>query len=71
MTYIKIDEGTVTPGDDHPCKVAGIESIRAMMFDGMVQTLTNMMHVPELKKNLVSLGYLEQSGFSFSSHARS
>ena len=30
-----------------------------------------MKHVPELKKDLVSLGYLERSGFSFSSRARS
>ena len=71
MTYIKIDEGTVTLRDDHPCKVAGIESIRMRMFDGMVQTLTNMKHVLELKKNLMSLGYLEQSSFSFSSRVRS
>ena len=30
-----------------------------------------MKHVPDLKKNLVSLGYLERNGYSFSSHARS
>ena len=41
------------------------------MFDGMLWTLTNVKHIPNLKKNLVSLGYLERSGYSFSSHARS
>ena len=54
VTYTKIDEETVTLRDDHPCKVAGIRSIRMRMFDGMVQTLTNVKHIPELKKNLVS-----------------
>ena len=70
-TYTKMDEGSVTLEDDHPCRVASIGSIRMRMFDGMVQTLTNMKHVPDLKKNLVSLGYLEWSGYSFSSHTRS
>nr|XP_029117788.1 uncharacterized protein LOC114913309 [Elaeis guineensis] len=41
------------------------------MFDGIVRTLTNIKHVPKLEKNLVSLSYLERSGYSFSSRARS
>ena len=41
------------------------------MFDGIVWMLTNVKHVPDLKKNIVSLGYLEWSGYSFSSHVRS
>ena len=49
----------MTLGDDHPCRVAGIESIWVRIFDGMVWTLTNVKHVPDLKKNLVSLGYLK------------
>ncbi|KAG1368365.1 hypothetical protein COCNU_14G008330 [Cocos nucifera] len=56
--YAKI-EGSVILGDDHSCKVAGIGTIRVGMFDGMVRTLTNVKHISELKKNLVSLGYLE------------
>lgn len=72
-TYTKVDEGSVTLGDDRPCKVADIGTVRVRvrMFDGIMQTLTSMKHVPELKKNLVSLGYLERSGYSFSSHAMS
>ena len=41
------------------------------MFDGMVQTLTNVKHIPDLKKNLVSLDYLERSSYSFSSRVKS
>ena len=41
------------------------------MFDRMVWTLTNVKHVPDLKKNLMSLGFLEQSGYSFSNCAKS
>ena len=70
-TYTKTDEGSVTLGDNHPCKVAGIGTVRVRMFDGIVRILTNVKHFSELEKNLVSLGYLERSGYSFSSRARS
>ena len=57
--YTRMDEGSVKLGDDHPCRVASIGSIQLRMFDGMVRTLINVKHIPDLKKNLVSLGYLE------------
>ena len=61
----------MTLGDDHPCKVASIGTIRVRIFDGMVWILTNVKHVSELKKNLVSLAYLEQNSYNFSSYFRS
>ena len=61
----------MTLGDDHPCKISGIGIVWMQMFDGMMQTVTNMKHVPDLKRNLASLSYLERNGYSFSSHARS
>ena len=70
VIYTRTDEGSVTLKDNHPYRVARIESIQVRMFDGIVRTLTNVKHVPHLKKNLVSLGYLERSGYSFSSHFR-
>ena len=70
-TYTKTEEGSVTLGDDHPCKVEGIGNVQVRMFNRIVRTLTNVKHVPELKKNLMSLGYLEHSEFNFSSRDRS
>ncbi|OIT24974.1 hypothetical protein A4A49_55725, partial [Nicotiana attenuata] len=35
------------------------------MHDGVVGTLTNVRYVPELKKNLISLGTLESLGCKF------
>ena len=61
----------MTLENDYPCRVVGIESIRMRMFDGMVRTLTNVKHVSDSKKNLMSLGYLERSSYSLSSCARS
>ena len=59
-TYQKIDGRSVSLGDDHPCKVAGIGSIRVRMYNGIIRTLSNVRHVPKLKKNLISFGYLEE-----------
>ena len=36
------------------------------MFDRQVRTLMNVRHVPDLKKNLLSLGALEGLGYKFS-----
>ena len=57
----------MTLGDDHLCKVIDIKNVQVRMFDGIMRTLMNVKHIPELKKNLVSLGYLENYGFNFHS----
>ena len=53
-------------GNDAMCKTVGIGNIRVRMFDGQVQTVTNVRHVPDSKKNLLSLGALEARGYMFS-----
>ena len=37
------------------------------MFDGVIRTLSNVRHVPELKKELTSLGVLDAFGHKFTS----
>ena len=59
----------MTLEDDHPYRVTEVGIVRMRMFDGVMRTLTQVKHVPNLKKNLVSLGYLERSGFGFSCHS--
>lgn len=61
-TYENIDGGNVLMGNDHTCKTVGLGSIRIKMHDGIIRTLTNVRHVPDLRKNLISLGVLESSG---------
>ena len=61
-SYKKFDGGSVSLGDDHSCRVAGMGTVRVRMYDGVIRILTNIKHVPELKKNLISLGYLEKQG---------
>ena len=53
--------------NDVSCKVARIGNIKIKMFDGVVRTLCDVRHVPDLRKNLISLGTLDCNGFSYKS----
>nr|GFA60574.1 hypothetical protein [Tanacetum cinerariifolium] len=66
VAYKEFDGGHVFTGNDSPCKVVGIRKIRITMHDGVVRTLTNVCHVPDLKK-LISLGVLYSKGFKYMS----
>lgn len=48
------------------CKVIGIRIIRIKMHDGIVKTLSNMRHIPNLRKNLIFLSTLDLHGFNYS-----
>jgi len=48
-----------------PCKIIGIGSIKIRMHDGIVRILSNVRHVPNLKRNLISLGTLDSNGYKF------
>ncbi|GJR57614.1 putative polyprotein [Tanacetum coccineum] len=67
VTYEEFDDGHVFMGNDSPCKVVGIGTIRIKMHDGVVRTLTDVRHVTDLKKNLISLGVLDSKGFNYTS----
>lgn len=64
-TYKPYDGGIVLMGNDVSCKTIGIGSVRIKMFDGMVRTLTEVRHVLDLKKKLISLGELDSTGCKF------
>ena len=57
-TYRLVNSGYVLMGNNTSCKVVGIRNIRIKMFDGVVRTLCDVRHVPDLRKNLISLGTL-------------
>jgi len=66
VTYQPIDGGNVLIGNNMSCKTIGIRSIKIRMHDGIVRTLSDIRHVPDLKKNLISLGTLDSNGYKFS-----
>ena len=65
QTYQPLNHGVVTLGDESVCDVAGIGNIQIQMHDGIVRTLSNVRHVPTMKRNLISLGTLEDNGYEY------
>ena len=51
-------------GNNRPCKIQGIGSVRIKMYDGVERLLTQVRYIPELKRNLISLGVLDELGYS-------
>ncbi|XP_077222053.1 uncharacterized protein LOC143855883 [Tasmannia lanceolata] len=64
-TYQSVNGGTVLMGNNMAYKIVGICTIHIKMYDGIVKTLTEVRHVPDLKKNLISLGTLDCNGCKF------
>ena len=55
-SFEKLDGFSTVMGDDHPCNVKGIGTVCIKMFDGIVRELKKVRYVPELKRNLISVG---------------
>ena len=46
-------------GDDCACNMKGIGIVQIKMFDGMMGELKEVRYVPQLKRNLISVGALK------------
>lgn len=57
------DEGLVLLGNNKSCKTKGMGSIRIRMFDGADRVIKQVRYIPELKRNLISLGVLDATGY--------
>ena len=64
-TYKPYNGGMVQMSNDATCPVIGIGTVKIKMFGGVVRVLSNAKHVPDLKKNLISLRVLEDLGYSY------
>jgi len=53
-------------GNNAQCKATAIGTIKIKTYDGAVRTLSNVRHVPDLKRSLISLGALESKGCKYS-----
>jgi len=58
--------GWVRMGDNTPCEIIGIGSVKIRMHDGMIRTLTEVRHVPSMSRNLISLSTLDNKGYGYS-----
>ena len=64
-SYQEVNGGKVLLGSNMNCSMVGIGTVAINMFDGMTRTLKEVRHVPDLKRNLISLGSLDESGCNF------
>ena len=62
--YNKINSGQVLLGNNMACKVVAIGNVRIQLHDGTVKVLSGVRHVPELKRNLISLAMLHESSYT-------
>jgi len=61
-SFEKLDGRSAVMGDDHPCNVEGMGTVRIKTDEGIVRELTEVRYVPQLKRNLISVGALETLG---------
>lgn len=61
---VSVDGGKVLLGNNLAYKVAGIRTVSLKMYDGVMRDLSNVRYVPDLKRNLISLGVIDQLGCS-------
>jgi hypothetical protein len=62
--FLECDGGRVLLGDNREYKIRGIGKVRLQLKDGSSFVLHNVRYIPELKKNLISLGTLEKEGYT-------
>ncbi|KAG8498267.1 hypothetical protein CXB51_007036 [Gossypium anomalum] len=68
-TYETVPEVVVLMGNNVSCKIAGVGTIKVKIFDGVVRTLSDVQHVPELKRNLISLSTLDSKGYIYTTES--
>uniref|UniRef100_A0A5B7BZJ7 Putative copia LTR rider n=1 Tax=Davidia involucrata TaxID=16924 RepID=A0A5B7BZJ7_DAVIN len=62
-TLQEFDGGVVLIGNNNPCGTKGVGKIRLKMHNGSIKVLEEVRYVPDLKKNLISLGVLDSKGY--------
>ncbi|KAL1564721.1 Integrase catalytic domain-containing protein [Salvia divinorum] len=60
-------QGCVLLGNDQTCQIMGIGNIKMQLDDGSSMILTEVRYIPDIKRNLISLGVLELKGCQFMS----
>ncbi|RLM91194.1 hypothetical protein C2845_PM08G11360 [Panicum miliaceum] len=66
ITYDSVSGGSVKMGDDSPYQIVGIGSVQIKMHDGIIRTLTDVRHILDMRKNLISLSTLDGKGYKYS-----
>ena len=49
-------------GDDSPTSIIGRGRVKLKMKDGRIRTLPGVLHIPNLERNLISIGKMNVTG---------
>ena len=60
--YEKYNRGDVYLGDDSPTSIIGHETGKLKIKDGRIRTLTIVIHIPNLARNLISARKMDVVG---------
>ena len=60
--YEKYDGGDVFLGDDKKARIIGHEKVKLKLQGGRVRTLSGVLHIPALARNLISISKLDDAG---------
>lgn len=63
-SYREIDGGTVRLGDNRSCAIVEIGTIMLRLPGGAKSELRHVRHVPEIKKNSISVAMLDKDGYT-------
>ena len=50
-------------GNEASCLIVGVGDVKFIMFDGVLRTLTGVLHVLGMNRHLISLSILDKKGF--------
>jgi len=58
--------GPVRGFDGSECKIEGVDTICFKMFDIMIRSLTDVVYIPTMKRNPISLSVFDDKGYKYS-----
>ena len=66
IEYHEFDGGRVMMGNNAMCRIISIGSVKLRLHNGTLLMIKQVRHVPDLKRNLISLGMFNQMGYNIS-----
>lgn len=66
--FTPCERGSVLLGDNKAYTILGSGNVKIKMHSGQVKLITEVKHVPDLKRNLLSIGMLDKKGYVISAN---
>uniref|UniRef100_A0ACD5Y480 Uncharacterized protein n=1 Tax=Avena sativa TaxID=4498 RepID=A0ACD5Y480_AVESA len=65
-SYESVQTGDfVRVGNDNPCHIVGVGSVKIRTHDGVTRTLSEVKHIPSMARNLISLSTMDVDGYKY------